>query len=104
VGRRVAALRSGDRTREPEPQPDARPVEMIRRVLDALWYRTAMSNRGWKTLSRALVLAHTGMRASQLKRLDVDIDIRPHLVGDDPFVQVSAGLRTDPVRYASSRE
>ena len=64
---------------------------MIQRVLDALWYRTAMNNRGWKTLARALVLAHTGMRASQLKRLDVDIDIRPHLAGDRPLVQVPAG-------------
>jgi integrase len=76
---------------EPEPQPDSRPVEMIQQVLDALWYRTAMNNRGWKTLARALVLAHTGMRASQVKRLDPDLDIRPHLAGEPPFVQVSAG-------------
>ena len=87
----VNPVKGVERPREPEPQPDARPVEMIQRVLDALWYRTAMNNRGWKTLARALVLAHTGMRASQLKRLDVDIDIRPHLAGDRPFVQVPAG-------------
>ena len=80
-----------ERPREPEPQPDARPVEMIERVLDALWYRTAMNNRGWKTLARALVLAHTGMRASQLKRLEVNIDVRPYLGGERPFVQVPAG-------------
>ena len=43
-----------ERPREPEPQPDARPVQMIERVLDALWYRTAMNTRGWKTLARAL--------------------------------------------------
>jgi integrase len=76
---------------EPEPQPDGRPVELIQRVLDALWYRIAMNNRGWKTLARALVLAHTGMRPSQLMRLDPDLDVRPHLSADVPFVQMSAG-------------
>lgn len=64
---------------------------MIQEVLDVLWYRTAMKGRGWKTLARALVLAHTGMRASQVKRLDADLDIRPHLMGTTPFVQVSSG-------------
>src|SRR6202035_3424442 len=44
--------------------------------------------RGWKTLARALVLTHTGMRPSQLMRLDPDIDIHPHLESDVPFVQV----------------
>jgi hypothetical protein len=47
------------RPSEPDPEPDARPVNMIQSVLDALWYRTAMNNRGWPTLARALVLAHT---------------------------------------------
>lgn len=79
------------RPSEPDPEPDARPVTMIQSVLDELWYRTAMNNRGWPTLARALVLAHTGMRPSQVKRLDPDLDIRPYLNGDVPFVQVSAG-------------
>jgi hypothetical protein len=52
---------------------------MIEKVLDELWFRAATNNRGWKTLARALVLAHTGIRASQVKRLNPDLDIRPHL-------------------------
>ena len=79
------------RPSEPDAEPEARPVNMIQSVLDKLWYRTAMNNRGWLTLSRALVLAHTGMRPAQMKRLDPDLDIRPYLDGDVPFVQVSAG-------------
>jgi site-specific recombinase XerD len=85
-----------ERPHEPEPQPDARPVNMIQSVLDHLWYRTAMNNRGWPTLARALVLTHTGMRPSQMKRLDPDLDIRPYLDGDVPFVQVSAGKGGKP--------
>jgi integrase len=69
---------------------------MIQSVLDALWYRTAMNNHGWPTLARALVLAHTGMRPSQVKRLDVDLDIRPYIDSDVPFVQVSAGKGGKP--------
>jgi integrase len=84
------------RPSEPEPQPDGRPVVMIEKVLDALWFRTAMNHRGWKTLARALVLAHTGMRPSQVKRLDPDLDIRPYLDGAVPFVLVSAGKRGKP--------
>jgi integrase/recombinase XerD len=79
------------RPKEPEPQPDGRPIMVIERVLDQLWYRTAMNNRGWKTLARALVLAHTGMRPSQVKRLVPNLDIHPYLDSDEPFVQVSAG-------------
>ena len=56
------------RPSEPDAEPEARPVNMIQSVLDKLWYRTAMNNRGWPTLSRALVLAHTGMRPAQVKR------------------------------------
>src|SRR3954469_20325661 len=85
-----------DRPSEPEPQPDARPVGIIESVLDALWYRAAMNNRGWKTLARALVLAHTGMRPAQVKRLDPDLAIRPFLDDEVPFVQVSAGKGGTP--------
>jgi integrase/recombinase XerC len=76
------------RPSEPEPEPDSRAPEVIQRVLDALWFRTAINNRGWKTLARALVLTHTGMRPSQLMRLDPETDIRPHLAADVPFVYV----------------
>jgi integrase len=84
------------RPSEPEPQPSSRPVQMIEKVLDELWFRTATNNRGWKTLARALVLAHTGMRPSQVKRLDPELDIRPFLARDVPFVQVSAGKGGKP--------
>ena len=53
--------------------------------------QTKMNRRGWKTLARGLVLARTGMRPSQVKRLDPDLDIRPLLDGEVPFFQVSAG-------------
>jgi integrase len=66
-------------------------VTVIESVLDELWYRAGMNNRGWRTLARALVLAHTGMRPSQMARLDVDLHIRPYLDGDVPHVRVSAG-------------
>ena len=36
------------------------------------------------------------MRPSQVQRLDVDLDIRPCLGGDVPFVQVSAGKGGKP--------
>src|SRR5207302_1921691 len=81
---------------EPEPKPDSRPVGMIETVLDELWYRAATNNRGWKTLARALVLAHTGMRPAQVKRLDPNLDIRPFLDGDVPYVQVSAAKGGNP--------
>jgi hypothetical protein len=50
------------RPKEPELQPDFRPPEVIVAVLDALAWRAAKRNRGWKTLARALVLTYTGMR------------------------------------------
>jgi integrase len=84
------------RPSEPDPEPDARPVAMIESVLDELWYRTARNNRGWKTLARALVLAHIGMRPSQVKRLDPALDILPYLDGEVPSVQVSAGKGGKP--------
>lgn len=76
------------RPAEPDANPDPRPIPMIDAVLDSLWLRAAANNRGWKTLARALVLTHTGMRPSQLMRLDPDIDIRPYLDEPAPFVQV----------------
>ena len=83
---------------EPEARPDSRPVGMIQAVLDELWFRAATNNRGWRTLARALVLAHTGMRPAQLKRMDPDIDIRPYLTDNVPFVQVPAAKGGKPYR------
>lgn len=79
------------RPKEAEPKPDSRPPHMIISVLDELWYRAAMNNRGWKTLARALVLAHTGMRPSQMMRLDSDLHIRPHLDDAVATVEVPSG-------------
>lgn len=76
------------RPAEPEPEVDSRSPDVIERVLDELWYRAAMNNRGWKTLARALVLTHTGMRPSQLKRLVPDVDILPYLTSDVPHVVI----------------
>ena len=61
-----------------------------------MWYRAATNNRGWKTLARAPVLAHTGMRPAQVRRLNPDLDIRPFLNGEVPYVQVSAAKRGNP--------
>jgi D-arginine dehydrogenase len=65
---------------------------------------TAMNNRGWPTLARALVLAHTGMRPS-VKRLDPDVDtVRADCVIDaaGPWAgrlgELSAPLSLRPLR------
>ena len=79
------------RPKEAEPKPDSRPPHIIISVLDELWLRAAMNNRGWKTLARALVLAHTGMRPSQMMRLDPDLHIRSYLDEDVPMVEVPSG-------------
>jgi integrase len=79
------------RPKEPEPRPDSRPPHIIIGVIDELWFRAAMNNRGWKTLARALVLAHTGMRPSQMMRLDPDLHIRSYLDEDVPMVEVPSG-------------
>jgi integrase len=77
------------RPKEPEPQPDFRPPDVILAVLDALAWRAAKRNRGWKTLARALVLTYTGVRPSQMMR----IDPASHIFLDDelPKVFVPAG-------------
>lgn len=79
------------RPTEAEPTPDARPPHVIISVLDELWLRAGMNNRGWKTLARALVLAHTGMRPSQMMRLDPDLHIRPYLDEVVAMVEVPSG-------------
>ena len=76
------------RPKEPHPQPDFRSPEVILNVLDALAWRVARQNRGWATLARLLVFAYTGMRPSQMMR----IDPASHLVlGEQPMVFVPPG-------------
>jgi site-specific recombinase XerC len=79
------------RPTEAEPKPDSHPPHIIIGVLDELWLRAAMNNRGWKTLARALVLAHTGMRPSQMMRLDPDLHIRSYLDDAVAMVEVPSG-------------
>jgi integrase/recombinase XerC len=79
------------RPKEPEAQPDFRPHETILAVLEALARRTVQNNRGWKTLARAMVLAFTGTRPSQMMRLDVATHIAPFIDGDLPSVFIPAG-------------
>jgi integrase len=79
-------VRGVKRPREPKPTPDGRSPQTVQKVLTALESRTAKNNRGWKTLARARVIALTGMRHSQVMRLEPD-----HLFLDDesPYVVVA---------------
>lgn len=86
-----------ERPPEPKPKTNDVPLSLIVKVLDELWFRSAMNNRGWKTLARALVLAHTGMRPSQLMRVDSEMNVRPFLNAPQPFAQVPSGKDGNPV-------
>jgi|KBSSwiStaDraftv2_1062776.scaffolds.fasta_scaffold179254_2 integrase len=71
--------------RPPEPRPGANalPLEQVLKVFDALIARVERNNRGWKTLARVRVIAETGMRHSQVMRLqthDVWLDNEPPVV------------------------
>lgn len=50
-----------ERPPEPKPKTNDVPLSLIVKVLDELWFRAITNNRGWKTLARALVLAHTSL-------------------------------------------
>ena len=76
--------------------PDSRSPDIIMRVVDELWFRAAMNNRGWKTLARALVLVHTGMRPSQMMRIDVEEHVTPYIDQETPMVYVPAGKGGKP--------
>jgi len=72
------------RPKEPKPKPDGRSPGHIKAILAAMEARTKKWNRGWKTLARMKVIALTGMRHSQVKRLQpddiaLDHDV-PHVV------------------------
>ena len=74
---------SVERPAEPRPGANALPLERVIKVFDALAERVAKNNRGWQTLARLRVIAETGMRHSQLMRLqphDVWLDHQPPIV------------------------
>src|SRR5205823_1287342 len=72
-----------ERPVEPRPGPNAVPVEQVVRVFDSLAARVERNGRGGKTLARTRVIAATGMRHSQVMRLqphDVWLDQDPPVV------------------------
>jgi integrase len=90
-----------ERPSEPKPGANALPLEQVVRVLDALAARVKQNNRGWKTLARIRVIAATGLRHSQVMRLqpaDIWLD------NDPPIVHVNhAGKGGKPTRSRSPR-
>ena len=78
-------VRGLKRPPEPKARPDGRSPRTVQAVLDALGARTQKNNRGWKTLARAKVIALTGMRHSQVMRLEPD---HLFLGGEAPYVLV----------------
>jgi integrase len=71
------------RPSEPKPGTGALPLEAVVKVFDAFTARTKRNNRGWKTLARLRVIAATGMRHSQVMRLqqhDIWLDNDPPTV------------------------
>jgi integrase/recombinase XerD len=72
-----------ERPTEPKPGPNALPLEQVVRVFDALADRVEQNNRGRKTLARIKLIAETGMRHSQVMRLqphDIWLDHDPPVV------------------------
>jgi integrase len=72
-----------ERPTEPKPGPNALPLEQVVRVFDALADRVEQNNHGWKTLARIKLIAETGMRHSQVTRLqpnDIWLDHDPLVV------------------------
>ena len=73
---------------------DGRSPRTVQAVLSALEARTTKHNRGWKTLARAKVIALTGMRHSQVMRLEAD---HIFLDGENPYLLVvDAGKEGEP--------
>jgi len=72
-----------ERPVEPKAGPNALPLEQVVKVFNALTKRVEKNNRGWKTLARIRVIAQTGMRHSQVMRLqlnDMWLDQNPPVV------------------------
>ncbi len=78
----VAGIR---RLREAQAKPDGKSPETIQRVFAVLEKRVKAQNRGWRTLARLRVIALTGMRHSQVMRLEKD---HVYLDHDPPYVVV----------------
>jgi site-specific recombinase XerD len=82
------------RLKEPKAKPDGKSPETIQNVFAALEARVQKYNRGHKTLARLKVIALTGMRHSQVMRLESDHVFVDH---DPPFVIVEeAGKDGEP--------
>lgn len=73
------------RLKEPKAKPDGKAPDTIQKVFAALEARVHRYNRGHKTLARLKVIALTGMRHSQVMRLESDHVFVDH---DPPFVIV----------------
>jgi site-specific recombinase XerD len=73
------------RMKEPKAKPGGKSPETIQKVFAALEARVQKYNRGHKTLARLKVIALTGMRHSQVMRLESDHVFVDH---DPPFVIV----------------
>jgi integrase len=87
-------VRGVKRPREPKATPDGKSPTTVQAVLAALEDRTKRNNRGWKTLARAKVIALTGMRHSQVMRLEQD---HIFLADENPYVVVvDAGKDGEP--------
>lgn len=76
----VAGLK---RPKEPDPAAGSVQLEHVVKVFDALSDRVKKNGKGWKTLARLSVIAQTGMRHSQVMRLqptDIHLDEAPPVV------------------------
>lgn len=73
------------RMKEPKAKPGGKSPETIQKVFAALEARVQKYNRGHKTLARLKAIALTGMRHSQVMRLESDHVFVDH---DPPFVIV----------------
>jgi integrase len=78
-------VREVSRLKEPNPKPDGKSPETIQKVFAALEARVKQQNRGRTTLARLKVIALTGMRHSQVMRLEPDHVFVDH---DPPYVVV----------------
>lgn len=68
-------VRDVERPQEPTPETNAPPLADVEKVLAAFGQSVEKNNRGHKTLARAQCLAYTGMRPSELMRVDVVRDV-----------------------------
>ncbi len=76
--------------RPQEPEPEARNVApvIVQRVFTHWAKELEASNKGTKTIVRCKVLYCTGMRPSQLMRVDTSADVEPFLEQDPPSMLI----------------